>query len=597
MGDHRVTSYGQMAAHRSDIYSFGEADGRRTGVDHAGTGRTGGTDGHDMRPPELSAMYQQIVSSILRVAMEDVSLNEILLHALDSVLLYNRFNLVNKGAILLMAEDSDHLILCVHRGFDRRQAAACRRIPLGTCHCGRAALTGTMQYAGSVDHRHDIRAGRMVPHGHYCVPICAGEDMLGVLTLYLRHGHARSRDEKEMLWAISNILASVVKRKKTETALQRLVRKQELMITRISDEQKMTESIIRSIRGGLMVCGHNSKILKLNSSGRMILGRFLDRENPVPPDNTVFADHPLVRSMLRHNGQTASGPEEIRCHDRAGMERTLRYTTVALENSSGEQIGRILQFDDVTEMVRIGQEMKKMNKLSTVAEIASAVAHEIRNPLAGIKTMSQAIEENCDKDDENREYIRRIIRQVDRLNDLLNEFFTYATPGKAERETICLRRAVEEMRLLVRGKIERQRIALTEEYEQGLPEILVDPGQLHQVLLNLMLNAIDAVGSNGRIHISARRAGRKLQEQYAWPMPGPARETGYVAVSFRDNGCGMTPEVAKRAFEPFFTTRHHGTGLGLAIVQRILHENNAFIALETRAAAGTAFVMLFESAA
>ena len=550
--------------------------------------------GHTMTP-RRATMYQRIVSAILRVAMDDITLNEILRHALDAVLRHDSSNLFHKGAILLVADDADYLVLCAHAGFSESELEQCRRIPIGSCCCGQAAMSGTMQYSGPTHQCPDGLSQQGMPQGLYCVPICAGEEMLGVLALYLRHGHTRDRDEKEMLWAISNILASVVKRKKAEVALQRLVREQEAMITRLSDEQRMTESIIRSLRGGLMVCNRESTILKLNPAGRMILRRFL--ADPASDGNHALAELPLVRAMLEHGGQASPTQHEIRCQDRTGMERTVQYTVRPLENSLAEQIGLILQFDDITEMVRIGQAMKKMNKLSTMAELASAVAHEVRNPLAGIKTMSQAIEENCGHHDENREYIRRIIKQVDRLNGLLNEFFTYATPGRAKREQVSLGRVVAEIRHLVLGKTERKGIELVEEYEEGLPDIHVDPNQLQQVLLNLMLNAIDAIEGNGRILIHARRAGQEILQRYGGSMPGLKRNAQYVLVLFRDNGVGMEPEVAERAFEPFFTTKHQGTGLGLAIVQRILDENNAFIALDDLPEQGVGFVMLFESAA
>ncbi|MFP7755617.1 ATP-binding protein [Thermodesulfobacteriota bacterium B35] len=541
-------------------------------------------------------IYQQIVSSILRIAMEDLSLDEILSHALGCVLRYNRCNLMDKGAISLMAEEADYLVLRAHRGFDRAQLAACRRIPLGTCHCGRAALTGQIQYSASVDHLHDIRPERVAPHGHYCVPICAGDDMLGVLTLYLRHGHAQSSDEKEMLWAISNILASVIRRKKIEIQLCRLVRKQELMITRISDEQKMTESIIQCLHTGLMVCDLEAEILRINPFGRMVLGRFLAAGEPEPTDPASFARLAPVRAMLEGGRDAVGSSGEVRCRDRSGMERVLRYSVVALENASGEHIGLILQFDDVTETLRIGREMTKMNRLRTVAEIAAAVAHEVRNPLAGIKTMSQAIEENCARDDDNREYVTRIIRQVDRLNDLLTDFFTYATPGTAKREQVCLRQVVRETWFLLDGRFARRRIVLREAYAKALPDLHVDPRQLQQVLLNLMLNSIDAIGTDGEIRIRARVAAQSELEQYGGPAGGPDRERESVLVFFADNGRGLETEDADRIFEPFFTTRHHGSGLGLAIARRILHENNARIMLDPTVREGVGFVMVFEGA-
>ncbi|NOX79960.1 MAG: PAS domain S-box protein [Deltaproteobacteria bacterium] len=544
---------------------------------------------------DQASRNQQTVNSILRIALEDLSLDEILLHALEYVLLLNTPGLIDKGAVLLLDDDADYLVLRAHKGFDKKHVRACGRIPFGTCHCGRAALTGEIQFSECVDDRHDIRLNKMKPHGHYCVPICSGENMLGVLSLYLKEGHVQNNDEKNMLWAISNILAGVIERKKIGIQRSLLIKKQEAMITRIFNEKKLTEAIIQSLNSGLMVFDLDGKIVSLNPSGRLILSQFIDADASDPSNIAGFTDIPAVKLMCKTRKTPTGKTAEVNQWNQKGEKRTLQYTVVPWEDSSDLQIGTILQFKDITETLRIRQEMEKMNRISTVAEIASAVAHEVRNPLAGIKTMSQAIEENCDDNDENKEYITRIIKQVDRLNDLLTQFFTYAKPGKAKKEKVSMGDIVNETRQLLKVKLNSKRIVLEENYAAGLPDIYVDPDQMQQVFLNLMLNAIDAVSKDGKIEIKAQLADRKMKKKYTDFFPDLKKNIDYVAVYCKDNGQGMPPEVAAKAFEPFFTTKHHGSGLGLAIVYRILRENNAFIMADTLQKQGVTFMMMFES--
>ncbi len=544
---------------------------------------------------EQASRNQQAVNSILRVALEDFSLDEILLRALEYVLRLNAPGLIDKGAVLLLEDDADYLVLRAQKGFDKKHIQACGRIPFGTCHCGRAALTGEIQFSECVDNRHDIRLDKMPPHGHYCVPICSGENILGVLSLYLRDGYVQNDDEKKTLWAISNILAGVIERKKVEIQRSLLIKKQEAMIIRIFDEKKLTEAIIQSLDAGLMVFDLDGKIVSLNPGGRLILSQFVDAETAGSSDITGFTDIPAVKLMYRTRKTPTGKTAEVSQLNQKSEQRTLQYTVVPWEDSADLQIGVILQFTDITETLRIRQEMEKMNRISTVAEIASAVAHEVRNPLAGIKTMSQAIEENCDDSDENKEYITRIIKQVDRLNDLLTQFFTYAKPGKARKEKVSLDYIVNETRQLLKVKLNSNRIVLEEDYVAGLPDIYVDPDQMQQVFLNLMLNAIDAMNKKGKIEIRARLADRKMKKNYTDFFPDLKKNIDYVAVCFKDNGKGMPPEVAAKAFEPFFTTKHHGSGLGLAIVYRILRENNAFIMADTLQKQGVTFIMMLES--
>ena len=110
---------------------------------------------------QQASQNQQIINSILKIALEDYSLDEILRHALESVLLLKRPKLLNKGAVLLVDEDSDYLVLKVHKGFNDNQVQTCSRIPFGTCHCGRAALTGEIQFSECVDDQHDIRLDKL----------------------------------------------------------------------------------------------------------------------------------------------------------------------------------------------------------------------------------------------------------------------------------------------------------------------------------------------------------------------------------------------------------------------------------------------------
>lgn len=550
---------------------------------------------HQAEVLQQVSQSQQTVNSILNIAIEDYSLDEILLQALEAVLLLNTPKLLNKGAVLLVEEGKDCLVLQAHKGFSKQQVEACTRVPFGTCHCGRAALTGEVQYSECIDDKHDIRLDNIAPHGHYCVPISFGGTVLGVMSLYLQEGHEQNDEEKDVLRAVTNILAGVIKRKKVEIQRHHLIKRQEAMITKIFDEKKLTESIIQSLNAGLMVFDLGGVLVTINPSGRKILRQFADPDANDAESIDWFASIPVVKQMTSA-GKPSDKQEEISLLNRKGEERSLQYTIIPWDNSSGRQIGIILLLRDITDTLRIQREMEKMNRLSTVAEIASAVAHEVRNPLAGIKTMSQAIEENCDEGDENKEYVTRIIRQVDRLNDLLTEFFTYAKPGKAKKGKVSMGYIVNEIRQLLKVKLDSKRIILEEKYARGLPHIYVDPDQMHQVFLNLTLNALDAMGRKGKIQISAQKATTKAWKKYAELFPDLKENVEYVAVSFKDNGKGMAPEVAEKAFEPFFTTKSNGSGLGLAIVHRILTENNAFIVADSTQKNGMAFLMMFESA-
>ncbi|MBU0729600.1 MAG: PAS domain S-box protein [Proteobacteria bacterium] len=538
---------------------------------------------------------QSVTNAILKISLEHTSIDEMLSRSLDHILSLESIKLIPRGAILLVEDHPDILELKVQRGFTVEQLTACGRVPFGKCHCGRAATTGTIQFVECIDHKHDILVKNMKPHGHYCVPIQSGSNILGVLALYLKEGHCRRIEEEELLLAITNILAGVIERKKVEEQRFALIDSLKTIITDLLDEKKFNESIIQSLNVGLMVLDLKGRIVTSNPVGRKILEQFAYAFYIDGKSLGEIVGINAAAEMMKIKNPMPGKTDELRLLTRKNEERFLRYTAAPREDSTGKKVGIIVSFNDVTRMKYIQEEMEKMNRLSTVAEIASAVAHEVRNPLAGIKTMSQSIEENMAADDENREYIKRIIKQVDRLNELLTEFFTYAKPGSAKKVETSLFDIVSETKPLIKLKLHKKNISLSEEYGESLPDILVDPNQLQQVFLNLMLNSIDAVSVDGRISIRANRLEVHDKENYCLVYPGLKEGIDYVVVYFSDNGPGMTVEVAEKAFEPFFTTKHDGSGLGLSIVYRILKTNNALIYIDCTQTSGTTFIMFFEA--
>lgn len=538
---------------------------------------------------------QRVLNSILNLSLKPFSLKEFLSHALDTFLSLKNIMLLPKGGIFLTSPNSTVLNLIVHKGFQGEQLRACSMIPFGKCHCGQAALTRKIQFASCVDDRHEIHFSNMKPHGHYCIPILSGQNLLGIIVLYVEHGHSSTAQECENFQAIANIFASIIERKKMEEQRAGLISRLNDTVNALLNEKLFSESIIHSLSDGLFVLDLKGiitlknpiaeKIFSSFSNGSVIEGRHL---------STILG----VKSASEIMNLDEEGDEidqEIRLLDSEGEERIIRFNKTAQEDSSGNKVGIIISFSDITELKRSQVEMEKMNHLITVAEIASAVAHEVRNPLAGIKTMSQAIEESLDENDENKEYLYRIIRQVDRLNKLLSNFFTYARPGRPKKTKISLVEIVDETRQLVSDKLTGKNIQLVENYEPNLPYIFADPGQMQQVFLNLMLNSIDAVDKNGVIEITARFIPKNEGLKKRISLPDFQHNRDYIKVYFKDNGCGMNSEVTQKAFKPFYSTKPHGAGLGLAIVSRILNENNASIYLDPVENKGTTFILFIET--
>ncbi len=513
----------------------------------------------------LSYQNQKIMNSILRISLMPVSLDQQLELILDQILSIPTIALLPNGAILLADGEPGLLFLKAQRGFSEQQLATCNRVPFGKCHCGRAAQSRELQFVQCVDARHDFVFERMQPHGHYCVPIISDDSLLGVIALYIQEGHKASELEVDSLRAIANVLAGIIERKKMEGLLVGLIDNLKVTVKELDEARRFNESVIASLGSGLVVLNRQGVVEKSNPVGRQLLGKLFGGA----VDGAKLAEI-LGEEVAEEVGVASDITNDKGCREmvvkeiEGGRELIFEYATVPREEVVGGQVGKIISFTEVTGLRKIQAEMEKMNRFSTIAEIASAVAHEVRNPLAGIRTMTQVIDEQLADDAPHKEYTRRIIKQVDRLNELLTDFFTYARPPVPKRRHLSLRRVMEEIKPLVHSRLQKSGVVLVEDYEEGLPDIVADPSQVQQVFLNLFLNSLVAMkGTCGRITIRAKYIDKDYSEfdagKLAWLRP----DRRYVLVYFSDNGCGMEPEVLEKVFEPFFTTRHDGSGLGL----------------------------------
>jgi signal transduction histidine kinase len=185
---------------------------------------------------------------------------------------------------------------------------------------------------------------------------------------------------------------------------------------------------------------------------------------------------------------------------------------------------------------------------------------------------------------------------VDRVNDLLTDFFTYARPCKPQKRSVCLAEIVGKVIVLLSSRAQKNSVAIINRLDHSLPAVVVDPNQMQQVFLNILLNALEAVKNHGEIEITAEDIGieRKI---YGEPrFSGLVDGVPYLVVCVRDSGEGMPSEVREKLFEPFFSTKTTGTGLGLAIVTSIMAEHDAFIHAESVLRRGTSIFLFFRTA-
>lgn len=370
------------------------------------------------------------------------------------------------------------------------------------------------------------------------------------------------------------------------------VTEQKALEKNLTDLKNFNESIIQSMEAGLLTIDPDNRITSLNRYGENVLS-LQESDLLGQPIETVIPEHEIA-SLLGNKGvfEPLTYGRELKLQLQNGKQIHADFTVTDRIDDSGRKVGTILSFRDITLLRQMKEEVLRMDRLASLGVLASGIAHEIKNPLAGIKTMAQACEEEMGEEDPKKEYLVRITRQVNRLNALLNTFFTFAKPKPPDRKPHSLHDILYEVTHLVRKKMSSQNVEYKMDIPEALPDILVDAQQMQQVFLNLILNAIDAMPDGGLLSIRASMPSpSEWEETLLYPENDPDRSAERCLITVTDTGPGIPDELVQRIYDPFYTTKSGGLGLGLSIVYRIIQEHGGQIRVKTRPEQGTSFYL------
>ncbi len=233
--------------------------------------------------------------------------------------------------------------------------------------------------------------------------------------------------------------------------------------------------------------------------------------------------------------------------------------------------------DQADQILEIEEQLRRADRLSALGELSAGMAHEIRNPLGSIRGTAEILQDGIPPEDPRAEFARILVREVDRLNRVVQDFLDFARPVEPDRGPLDLNALLRDVMALTRPQAIKQGVEL-KLMAGSIPPVAAKGEQLRQAFLNLVLNALQAMPQGGSLELETDSGDDQ------------------VRVRFADTGVGIPPEHLDRIFNPFFTTKQEGTGLGLAITHRIVQGHGGRIDVVSRPGAGTTFTLQFPSA-
>lgn len=442
------------------------------------------------------------------------------------------------------------------------------------------------------------------------VPMCIKEKVIGVINCYTSYPRTFSKSEEEMLSTVANQAAICIENSG-------------LMETLDIDEilRLVLEGVIKNIgfdRARLYLVNEKRDLLECKMAVGVDVEKIKGIELPLDPEASIVSRSvmekkpyiipdarmdPRVNPVLKEKFNLHSlvviplfTKERVLgaiAADHTEPGRRLTKETLDSVMTFAQQAGLAIQNASMyQELKNFSRQMEekiqkttadlrkteaqliRSEKLAALGQLAAGIAHEIRNPLTSINILIHSLRERLPSENSQQEDLKVIEEEIHRMNEIVDQFLRFAKPAPPFFEKTDVLSIVEETLQLLRLQAEKQRIAVEREF-QALPMILIDPEQMKQAMLNLLLNAIQAMPEGGLLTLKGRNS-----EEGQW-----------IHLSIQDSGMGISGEDIDKLFDPFFSTKEGGIGLGLSITHRIIDQHHGKIEVESSPGMGTLFTV------
>ena len=452
-------------------------------------------------------------------------------------------------ALLLVDDDHRHLRLAAQIGYDGLDPDTFR-MKMGAGIGGWVAAHGEPLLVRDVSREPRYVEAIKEVKSELAAPLISENKVLGVLNVDSVNPAAFSEDDLKLLVIYAGHTASLIKNA--------------MLYGQVMTERNFRENILESSPNSVIAINMKKEIISINRRTEELFR--LKRKNVLgQPAAAVFGAELVHLVDLAVEQGDLADYQEIRKSRKDGSQLILGITSSWLRDHQDHLIGVVFIVRDLTEGKRTEELIRRMDRLTSIGQLSAGIAHEIRNPLASINLNVQMLGKKWALDAAAKNIVSDTLEGIDRIKSLVKGMLDFAKPSTPALKRGSLARVVQNSIALLDSQLRKKNIEIKLDLRADLPEIVFDEHQIQQVLVNLVLNALEAMADGGSLRITG-----SLEKE-------PKKRRRHLALQIMDTGSGIPPGNLSKIFDPFFTTKPEGTGLGLSIVHKILEQHHAAI--------------------
>lgn len=433
----------------------------------------------------------------------------------------------------------------------------------------RKSQTGRGYVAAEEIEGSDIDPNRRLVH--YYIPCYVRDRLIAVIGLGKTiEGAMLTSEDINLVRGLSGYVAVAIE----NSLLYRSEKEKAQALARLKD---FSENIIESINIGLLAIDREGRITNWNSALEELLS--IARDEAIGRHVREVFEEDLLNTIHSATGEKSWEIGEVhniyryKINSRDGRELIVNISLSPLEAKDARLAGALMLLEDITMRVRLEEQMRETDKLSSIGLLAAGVAHEVNTPLTGISSYTQMLLQQIPAGDPKMTVLEKIKRQALRASDIVNNLLNFSRTGNVEFAELDVNKVLDDTIQLLEPQLRNTQIKIERHFSEGLPKTIGNATKLQQVFMNLIINARDAMPQGGVLNIRTQ-----------------ARDA-VLLIDVSDTGVGIAPENIAKIYDPFFTTKGvgQGTGLGLAVSYGIIQEHKGRIFVESKPGMGTRF--------